>query len=101
MGVPLCKGKKRGVKRNLMQNIRHCQTFLIRITFKINLLKTILAFFLVCLTALCFQARSQTITGAWKGKIGSARAELKLIKKGDSLLGTSYYYTSTTHYRRY
>jgi hypothetical protein len=26
---------------------------------------------------------------------------LKLIKKGDSILGTSYYYTSATHYRRY
>jgi hypothetical protein len=39
--------------------------------------------------------------GAWKGKIGSAYTELKLIKKGDSLLGTSYYYTSRSNYVRY
>ncbi|MFL5744564.1 MAG: hypothetical protein ACJ751_07870 [Niastella sp.] len=44
---------------------------------------------------------AQTITGAWKGKIGSAHTELKLIKKGDSLLGTSYYYTSRNNYIRY
>jgi hypothetical protein len=47
------------------------------------------------------QAFSQTITGAWKGKIGSARTFLKIIKKGDSLVGTSYYYTSKNSYRRY
>lgn len=46
-------------------------------------------------------ATAQTITGAWKGKIGSAHTELKLIKKGDSLLGTSYYYTSRNNYIRY
>lgn len=44
---------------------------------------------------------SQTITGAWKGKTGAVRTELKLVKKGDSLLGTAYYYTSKHHYRRY
>ncbi len=44
---------------------------------------------------------AQTITGAWKGKLGTVKTELKLIKKGDSLLGTSYYYTSKTKYRRY
>jgi len=27
--------------------------------------------------------------------------ELKLIKKGDSLVGTSYYYESKNNYRRY
>jgi hypothetical protein len=43
----------------------------------------------------------QTITGAWKGKIGSMRTELKLIKKGDSLMGTSYYYSGKNNYRRY
>jgi hypothetical protein len=45
--------------------------------------------------------QAQTITGAWKGRIGSAHTELKLIKKGDSLLGTSYYYTSLSNYIRY
>lgn len=54
---------------------------------------------LCSLTGLFTQA--QTITGAWKGKIGSAHTELKLIKKGDSLLGTSYYYTSRSNYIRY
>ena len=56
------------------------------------------------LIAICFfnlAAKAQTITGAWKGKIGSANTELKLIKKGDSLLGTSYYYTSRSNYIRY
>jgi hypothetical protein len=43
----------------------------------------------------------QTITGAWKGRIGSMRTELKLIKKGDSLMGTSYYYSGRNNYRRY
>jgi hypothetical protein len=47
------------------------------------------------------QGLTQTITGAWKGKIGNARTALKIIKKGDSLVGTSYYYTSASHYRRY
>ncbi|WP_315820419.1 hypothetical protein [Paraflavitalea speifideaquila] len=46
-------------------------------------------------------ALSQTITGAWKGKTGNVRTELKLVKKGDSLLGTVYYYTSKANYRRY
>jgi hypothetical protein len=46
-------------------------------------------------------ALGQTITGAWKGKTGNMRTELKLVKKGDSLLGTAYYYTSRNHYRRY
>lgn len=44
---------------------------------------------------------AQTITGAWKGRIGNMRTELKLIKKGDSLTGTSYYYSGKTNYRRY
>jgi hypothetical protein len=49
----------------------------------------------------CHGVSAQTITGAWKGKIGSLKTELKLIKKGDSLVGTSYYYASRTSYRRY
>lgn len=46
-------------------------------------------------------ARAQTITGAWRGKINNSKVELKLIKSGDSLSGTAYYYTSKTNYRRY
>jgi hypothetical protein len=41
------------------------------------------------------------ITGVWKGKIGRQKAEVKIIQKGDSLTGTSYYYESGNNYRRY
>jgi hypothetical protein len=46
-------------------------------------------------------ASAQPITGLWKGKIKSTKIELKLVKKGDSLLGTSYYFESPDSYRRY
>lgn len=55
---------------------------------------------LIC-SLIHLSTQAQTITGAWKGKIGSAHTELKLIKKGDSILGTSYYYTSRSNYIRY
>lgn len=48
-----------------------------------------------------FLTNSQTITGAWKGRINNTRVELKIVKKGDSLTGTSYYYTSKNNYLRY
>lgn len=51
-----------------------------------------------CLLHLSF---AQTITGAWHGKLNNQRVELKLIKSGDSLLGTSYYYQNTGNYLRY
>jgi hypothetical protein len=41
------------------------------------------------------------ITGVWKGRIGRQKAEIKIIQKGDSLSGTSYYYESPGNYRRY
>lgn len=41
------------------------------------------------------------ITGVWKGKIGRQKTEVKIIQKGDSLTGTSYYYESGSNYRRY
>jgi hypothetical protein len=44
---------------------------------------------------------AQMITGVWKGKIGRQKVELKIIQKGDSLVGTSYYYESPGNYRRY
>ena len=47
----------------------------------------------------------QMITGNWKGKIGTGpraiKVELKLIQKGDSLVGTSYYYRNSMQYTRY
>jgi hypothetical protein len=52
---------------------------------------------------LCFFTNSsaQMITGVWKGKINKKKTELKIIQKGDSLVGTSYYYESENNYRRY
>jgi hypothetical protein len=53
------------------------------------------------LLVICIQVQAQPITGVWKGKMGNSRVELKLIRKGDSLIGTSYYYDSKSNYRRY
>jgi hypothetical protein len=53
------------------------------------------------LVFICLQVKAQPITGIWKGKLGDSRVELKLIRKGDSLIGTSYYYDSKSNYRRY
>lgn len=64
-------------------------------------MKTYIALLLLFCGFFSNTLQAQTITGAWKGKIGSAHTELKLIKKGDSLLGTSYYYTSRSNYVRY
>ncbi len=46
-------------------------------------------------------ANAQPITGYWKGTIDGKNVELKIIKNGDSLTGTSYYYESPSSYRRY
>ena len=66
---------------------------------KKNSILHLISFFLFVLTS-CF-TYAQTITGAWKGKIKNTKVELKLIKSGDSLTGTSYYYESKNSYRRY
>src|SRR4030095_12730241 len=65
----------------------------------ISFLKKYLPFSILFLTTL--QTSAQPITGIWKGKMGSSRVELKLIRKGDSLIGTSYYYDSKSNYRRF
>ena len=57
-----------------------------------------LLFFICSFTT---SSSAQMITGVWKGKINKKKAEVKLIQKGDSLVGTSYYYESETNYRRY
>ncbi|MEP7111452.1 MAG: hypothetical protein ABI760_25880, partial [Ferruginibacter sp.] len=44
---------------------------------------------------------AQPITGFWKGKIDRKNVELKIVKSGDSLTGSSYYYESPNSYRRY
>ena len=55
------------------------------------------------LTFLLFSspASAQQVTGTWKGKINRQKVEVKLIQNGDSLTGTSYYYTSADNFRRY
>jgi hypothetical protein len=58
-------------------------------------LKRIISFFFLLFA---FQlANAQQVTGVWKGKLGKGlfnniKVELKLIKNGDSLVGTCYYY---------
>jgi hypothetical protein len=64
---------------------------------------------LLLVTCSFFIAHAQPVSGVWKGKVtrgnGLSRQtyklELKLIKKGDSLLGTAYYYTNASNYYRY
>ncbi len=48
-----------------------------------------------------FSVDAQMITGVWHGRIDRQKVELKIIQKGDSLTGTSYYYESGSNYRRY
>ncbi len=48
-----------------------------------------------------YNADAQQITGVWKGKIDKKKVEIKIIQKGDSLTGTSYYYESPSNYSRY
>ncbi len=66
-------------------------------------MKTVIPILLFALTSFLIlsDTNAQTITGAWKGKINNTKVELKLIKSGDSLSGTVYYYVSKTNYRRY
>ena len=65
---------------------------------KKSFLALILSVFLFCFSTNSF---GQMITGVWKGKINKKKTEVKIIQKGDSLLGTSYYYESENNYRRY
>ena len=63
---------------------------------------TRLPVFIICVILLLPVAlQAQMITGVWKGKINRQKVEVKIIKTGDSLTGTSYYYESANNYRRY
>jgi hypothetical protein len=64
-------------------------------------IKSLTALYLLISVLAASPAQAQPITGTWRGKIGPIKIELKLIKKGDSLVGTSYYYTSSTNFRSY
>lgn len=57
-----------------------------------------LIFFIIFVSKL---SSAQMITGVWNGKINKKKTEIKIIQKGDSLVGTVYYYESETNYRRY
>ncbi len=59
-----------------------------------------LLLFSVLFTAL-IPGSAQTITGVWRGKIDRQQTELKLVKKGDEIVGVAYYYTNKNNYRRY
>src|SRR5215475_8543610 len=48
-----------------------------------------------------FSGFAQMITGTWHGRINRQKVEVKIIQKGDSLTGTSYYYESANNFRRY
>ena len=65
-------------------------------------MKTSIFFLLFCAGILaCSFGNAQPVTGVWKGKIAHRNVELKIVKNGDSLTGTSYYYTSANNFRRY
>lgn len=75
---------------------------------KIKLPDTQLSLF--CFLLFCVaNTNAQMITGFWKGKVSgnggllksSYKLELKLVQKGDSLTGTSYYYVSPNNYYRF
>jgi hypothetical protein len=52
---------------------------------------------------------AQPVTAVWRGKMSdgkgmlakSLKVEVKLVKRGDSLVGTAYYYMNTNNYIRY
>ncbi len=58
-------------------------------------------FLLTLFIAAALLTNAQMVTGVWHGKINRQNAEVKIIKSGDSITGTSYYYSSFGNYRRY
>ena len=78
-----------------------CVTILSKLSYSL--------FLSTCLLLLLGSVNAQPLTGVWRGKINketgllgrSSQLELKLVRNGDSLTGTSYYYSSTDNYARY
>ncbi len=64
-------------------------------------LTSCLSFFLSLSLLFSASSSAQQTTGIWKGKINRQKVEVKIIQTGDSLTGTSYYYTSANNFRRY
>jgi hypothetical protein len=56
---------------------------------------------LIAISGFSFLTNAQQVTGVWKGKIDKKKVEVKIVRNGDSLTGTSYYYESASNYRRY
>ena len=88
------------VKKIIKQNTIPVKTFSL---LKYLLLKTNHTLYLLAVilfSGFCCISHAQQITGIWKGRIKSSNLELKIIKSGDSLTGTSYY-GSKNNFRRY
>ncbi len=61
-----------------------------------------LAALLICVfSGVASDVSAQAITGTWRGKVGNTKTELKLVRRGDSLTGTSYYYEGPNNFKRY
>jgi hypothetical protein len=60
---------------------------------------------LIFCVLIVLQTKAQQITGYWHGKVADGfkgkKLELKLVLKGDSIVGTSYYYESANNFKRY
>lgn len=72
-------------------------------------LLSIRSFLLLINCIIITAAFAQPVTGVWRGKVTRGngfgkqtyKLEVKLVKNGDSLTGTSYYYASASNYFRY
>lgn len=58
-------------------------------------------FLLLFFSFMVHGAMAQQVTGVYKGRIKGKKVELKLVKNGDSLTGTAYYFETGVAYRRY
>ena len=65
--------------------------------FQKNIRPALFALFIL----LFLSSNGQMITGTWTGKIGKQKAEIKIVQRGDSITGTSYYYESVNSFRRF